>query len=122
MTFGLLLLGLLPGAAPPAPSRHFTVEVVDARTGRGVPLVELRTVHAVRLWTDSAGVAAFDEPGLMGEPVFFWVQSPGYEFARDGFGYRGRALRATRGGRARLQIQRVNIAERLYRVTGAGIY
>src|SRR5262249_247663 len=72
--------------------------------------------------TDSAGVVAFHEPGLMGHNVFFTVQSPGYEFAKDGFGFRGRALKATPGTTVTLKIRRINIAERLYRLTGAGIY
>jgi hypothetical protein len=109
-------------AAGPALKEHFTITVVDEQTGRGVPLVELRTVHGVRLVTDSAGVAVFREPGLLGRTVFFHVRGHGYEFARDGFGFRGKALRVTPGGSARLTIKRVNLAERLYRVTGAGIY
>jgi hypothetical protein len=95
---------------------------VDDRTGRGVPLVELRTVNEIRLVTDSRGIVAFDEPGLMDRKVFFHVKSHGYEFPKDGFGNRGKALDVVAGGRARLEIRRLNIAERLYRVTGAGIY
>jgi hypothetical protein len=67
-------------------------------------------------------VAALDEPGLMGRAVFFHVKSHGYEHAPDRFGYRGTTLKVTPGGGARLTITRLNIAERLYRVTGAGIY
>ena len=50
------------------------------------------------------------------------MTSHGYEVAKDGFGYRGLALPMTEGGSARIVIRRLNIAERLYRVTGAGIY
>lgn len=117
-----LALCLSLSAAPPAASDHFAIRVVDEATGRGVPMVELTTTHAVRLWTDSAGLAAFREPGLMGQVVWFGVKSPGYEFAADGFGYRGTALKAEPGKSATLKIRRVNLAERLYRVTGAGIY
>ena len=46
------------------------VQVVDEATGRGVPLVELETTHKLRLYTDSAGVAAFDAPELMGREVY----------------------------------------------------
>ncbi len=106
-------------AAAEAP---FAVRVVDAATGRGVPLVELRTTGEHRFYTDSAGYAAIDAPELMERDVFFHVSSHGYEFPKDGFGFRGRKLRVTSGGEATLQIQRLNIAERLYRVTGAGIY
>ncbi|MFW6107466.1 MAG: hypothetical protein ACOC8A_02125 [bacterium] len=102
--------------------RYFVIEVVDAETARGVPLVELRTVNGIRYYTDSAGIVAFHEPGLMDREVFFHVSSHGYVFPKDGFGYRGRALRTTPGTTARLEVERVNIAERLYRVTGQGIY
>jgi hypothetical protein len=95
---------------------------VDEATDRGVPLVELETVNHVRYVTDSNGVVAFDEPGLFGGKVFFIVSSHGYEVAKDGFGYGGQALQVTEGGSARIAIRRRNIAERLYRVTGAGIY
>ncbi|MBI4600551.1 MAG: hypothetical protein HY721_01185 [Planctomycetes bacterium] len=113
----LLLAALAAGDGKP-----FAIQVVDDATGRGVPLVELETTGGVRLYTDSNGVAAFFEPGLMGTKVFFHVRSHGYEHAADGFGFRGRALEVVEGGRARLEVRRINIAERLYRVTGAGIY
>ena len=107
---------------PPERPAPFAITVIDDRTGRGVPLVELRTVNNIRFVTDSAGVVAFDEPGLMGEAVHFSVRSFGYEFPADGFGIRGRTLVATPGGSATLKIKRINLAERLYRVTGGGIY
>lgn len=100
----------------------FSITVVDEQTGRGVPLVELRTVNDIRLFTDSNGVVAFHEPGLMGLKVFFTVRSHGYEFPADGFGMRGAALDVKPGGSAVLKIKRINIAERLYRITGQGIY
>jgi hypothetical protein len=100
----------------------FRITVVDAKTGRGVPMVELTTVNGIVSSTDSAGVIAFDEPGLMNEDVFFTVKSHGYTFPKDGFGFAGTRLRVTPGGSATLKIDRVNIAERLYRITGAGIY
>ncbi len=101
---------------------YFTIKVVDDQTGRGVPLVELRTVHGVSYYTDSGGLVAFREPGLMGQRVHFLVRSHGYEYPADGFGFRGTALQATPGASATLKIKRTNVAERLYRVTGGGIY
>lgn len=118
----LLLAGFRPGAAGPAPPPPFAVELVDEATGRGVPLVELRTVHSVRTWTDSGGIAAIDEPELSGQEVFFWVTSPGYEIKPDGFGMRGVRLRIAPGLTARVALNRRNLAERLYRITGAGLY
>ena len=58
----------------------------------------------------------------MGQAVFFHVQGHGYEYPKDGFGFRGKAIDVVEGGRARLVVKRINIAERLYRITGAGIY
>ena len=118
---GVLALGAT-GRAGPEAERYFGIEVVDAQTGRGVPLVELRTTNHIRYVTDSAGVAAFHEPGLMDRDVFFHVSSHGYEFPADGFGNRGKKLRTTPGATARLTVRRINLAERLYRITGQGIY
>jgi len=87
-----------------------------------VPLVELRTTNSIRLFTDSNGTVAFREPGLMDREVFFFVESHGYEVPKDGFGYRGIRLKTTPGQAAVIMIDRLNIAERLYRVTGQGIY
>ena len=84
--------------------------------------MQLQTTYGTRYYTDSAGLVAFHEPGLMGKRVFFEVASHGYEFARDGFGIRGVALDVKPGGSATLKIRRSNIAERLYRITGYGIY
>ena len=105
-----------------AHSRVFRIHVVEEGTGRGVPLVELRTVNQIRYVTDSNGIVAFDEPGLFDRKVFFTITSHGYEVDKDGFGFRGKALDVTRGGSADIVIRRVNIARRLYRVTGGGIY
>ncbi len=110
-------------AAPPGEAgKYFAISVLDASSGRGVPLVELRTVDGTSHWTDSQGLVAFREPGLMNQKVFFHVRSDGYEFPADGFGFRGKTLMTTPGGSATLRIVRRNVAERLYRVTGAGIY
>ena len=118
MCYGLLAAILL-GAGP---SDYFLIQVVDEQTGRPVPLVELRTVNGIRYYTDSNGIVAFREPGLMNRIVFFHVWSHGYEYPADGFGYRGARLRTKPGTTALLKIKRRQIAQRLYRVTGQGIY
>src|SRR5688572_7145362 len=98
LLFALLTLGLIPWSSENAfsadlkraPSKSpFAIQVVDEQTTRGVPLVELKTIHNVSYWTDSAGIVAFDEPGSMGREIFFHVSSPGYEFPKDYFGHRG---------------------------------
>jgi hypothetical protein len=118
------LLLLVPGLFPAdeAKVRPFAIEVVDEATGRGVPLIELRTTDAARFVTDNAGLVAFDEPGLMDTEVFFGIKGHGYEYPADGFGIRGVRLKPTSGGRATVRINRINIAERLYRITGSGLY
>jgi hypothetical protein len=107
---------------PPARPKPFRIQVVEAGTGRGVPLVELKTVNQIRYYTDSNGIVAFDEPGLFNRKVYFSIRSHGYEADKDGFGYRGAAFLITEGGSAQVVIHRLNIARRLYRVTGGGIY
>lgn len=99
----------------------FAIRVVDRASGRGVPLVELRTVDATSYWSDSEGVVAFDEPACMGVATWFFVRSPGYDLPADGFGNKGVKLTPSRGGRATIELDRTQIAERLYRFTGAGI-
>jgi hypothetical protein len=100
----------------------FAIHVVDEATGRGVPLVELKTVAQRSYFTDSAGLVAIDDAALVGEETFFTVRSHGYEYPADGFGMRGLRLKIEPGGAAEVKMRRVNIAERLYRMTGAGIY
>ncbi len=109
-------------AATPAQPDAFEIQAVDDQTGRGVPLVEFEMVNRLRFVTDNAGRVAFSEPGLMGREVFFSVRSHGYEFPKDGFGFRGLRLATKAGGRAEVKLKRLNIAERLYRVTGEGLY
>lgn len=139
----VMILSAIGCRANPRSNRYFTIEVIDDQTGRGVPLVELRTVNNIRYYTDSGGVVAFYEPGLMNRDVFFYVKSHGYELPPDrafikavcqkhnmevppdeqlGDFLHGTMLRTTSSGIARLQNHRQNIAERLYRITGAGIY
>jgi hypothetical protein len=105
-------------AAPPL----FRVTVIDAETARGIPAVELRTTDARSFWTDSAGVVALADPALMGRSVFFQVRSFGYRFEAGFANWRGVTLEIVPGGSAVLAMQRENVAQRLYRVTGTGIY
>jgi hypothetical protein len=100
----------------------FGIQVVDEETGRGVPLVKLTTTGHIELWTDSQGWCCFDEPGLMNQEVYVHVHSPGYELQADGFGYRGVRLRTIPGTTTQISLRRVQPAERLYRVTGQGIF
>ena len=85
----LTVFCVLANAAADEQRRPFAIRVVDQETGRGVPLIELRTVNQLRYVTDSAGYVAFFEPGLMDSKVHFAISGHGYEAAADGFGYGG---------------------------------
>ena len=100
----------------------FGIQLVDKESGRGVPLMELRTVNDIRCVTDNAGWVAFNEPGLMGREVFFYLSGPGYETEKDGFGYRGIRVTPRSGESTVVKVQRSIVAERIGRTTGQGMY
>jgi hypothetical protein len=120
--FTVLFVHLCTGVGARAASPWFGIRVVDAADGRGVPLVELKTMGTVRYWTDSAGYAVIDDPVLLGRKVFFFIQSDGYDYPADGFGMRGKGFDVRAGAVETVKINRVNIAQRMYRFTGEGIY
>jgi len=115
-------LFLVAGSPAVAADKPFCLQVVDEATGRGVPLVELETMDNQLYLTDSAGRVAFQEPGQMGLPVWFSMRSHGYEFPTDGFGMTGMRFTSQPGGQVVIKAKRLNIAERLCRLTGQGIY
>ena len=119
-----VLLPAAPLAAEQAVNRPwFGIQVVDEATGRGIPLIEMRTVNDVRGVTDNAGWIAFYEPGLMDREVWFYLSHhPGYEREKDGFGYTGARLKIYPGGTATVKLKRLNIAERIARTTGQGLF
>ena len=100
-----------------APADYFQIHIIDQQTGRGVPLVKLTTTNEIVCYTDSNGIVAWDEPGLMNRDVYFSIESPGYVSSGG-----GTVVHTMRGGHVELAMRRLNIAERLYRVTGQGIY
>ena len=118
----IVAIFILPTVTGLFAAEAFSIQVVDEASRRGVPLVELKTTSGQTFVTDSAGRVAISDPVLLRRTVFFHVSGHGYEYPQDGFGYRGKALDITPGREAILRIKRLNIAERLYRVTGAGIY
>ena len=116
LLFGLSLIVHASALEP------FAIQVTDESTGRGVPLIELRITPDQTYVTDSNGFVAIDDPVLMGRKVFFHVQGHGYQLAKDFFGYRGKSIEVAAGNEVQIRIKRLNVAERLYRITGAGIY
>ncbi len=124
LILALLLASNAGHAAVPlaVADQYFGIQVVDEQTGRGVPMVELKTTSSASYYTDSGGWVAFYEPGLMNRKVWFGISSHGYEFPADFLGARGVVLKTEPGKSTQVKIKRVNIAERLYRITGQGIY
>lgn len=98
------------------------VEVVEKGSGGPVPLVELVTTNHLKFVTDNAGVAAFDAPELMGETVWLDVKSHGYQAPADGFGFRGVRIMPRPGTTVRIEIERRQIAKRIGRLTGGGLF
>jgi len=115
-----IILTLVVGLA--SPNDYFVVRVTDEATGRGVPLIELKLPNEVKYWTDSAGIAAIHEPSLEKHDVFVAVSGHGYEFPNETPLGRGINLTFKPGARADIAVRRTMIAERLYRLTGEGIY
>lgn len=109
-------------ASPCFAGDYFEVQVIDSETRRGIPMAELVTTDDVVYLTDSAGRVALHEPELTGETVFFKVKSPGYQGAKDGFGIEGVRLVLELGKVHTVELNRINLAERLYRITGRDIY
>jgi len=119
MWFGILLLLVATGLTAETP---FVIRIVDSQTGRGVPLVELRAMNKRTWYSDSNGIVAVTDNWTMGQKLLFEVHSHGYHFERKAFDEPGVILTVKPGGRVEHRIARDNIAERLYRITGAGIY
>ena len=118
----LLVASLLLSCAGGSTPTYFVLRIIDEQTGRGVPLVELKLPNEVKYWTDSAGVAAIDEPSLSESEVFVRIRSDGYEFQNETPLGRGVNVRIKPGRMQEIRIRRTIVAERLYRLTGEGIY
>jgi hypothetical protein len=113
----LLLLSNSAFAAEPC-----RVEIIDKENGWPVPLVELRSVHDSIHVSDNLGLVAIDDPDLLDREVYFHVKGHGYGVAKDGFGYEGVRATLKAGGKFRIELERRNLAKRLGRLTGAGLF
>jgi hypothetical protein len=99
-----------------APNDYYGLQIVDQATGRGVANVELVTAGgSVKYYTDSNGWAAIDNSTVVNKPTVFSLFSFGYSPSAS-------VVTTTLGARNTVSITRTNKAERLYRITGQGIY
>jgi hypothetical protein len=71
--FRYLRLTLVPLVAVYGASDYFQMKIIDQQTGRGVPLVRLTTNNHIVCYTDSNGIVAWNEPGLMEQEVYFSI-------------------------------------------------
>ena len=100
----------------PGPEQCFALELRDRDSGRGVPLVRVELGgDGEAFWSDSNGLVAYCNPDRLGQRVGAQASSHGYEPASA-------MLEPRAGGTAVIELTRNNVAERLYRVTGQGIY
>jgi hypothetical protein len=102
----------------PGRKQCMAIRVVDKANGRGVPVVDL-AAFGEHAWSDSQGIIAYCNPDHVGQSVAFDFASPGYKLAAGGTKV---TVATTAGGAATVQVDRAMIGERLYRITGAGIY
>lgn len=114
-----VLLGKLWHSPSDGPCK---IQITDKENGWPVPLVELRTVHGLRFVSDNAGLIAFDAPELMGQDTWLEVMGHGYEVGKDGFGMRGVRITPQYGGSEKVEVTRTNIALRMGRITGGGLF
>ena len=98
------------------------ITVLDKATDQPVPLVELRTTNQLRFVTDNAGVIAFDAVEFMNRETWFDVLGHGYEVPADGFGMRGIRIKPQPEMSITVKVERKNIAQRLGRLTGNGLF
>jgi hypothetical protein len=112
------LASRIVGGTVPGRSECMAIRVVDPASHRGVPLVDL-FAFGEHYWSDSQGLVAYCDPDHVGESISFGFASHGYELAAGGAQVQ---IATTKGGTASIDLKRVNIAERLYRIVGAGIY
>jgi hypothetical protein len=126
LTVLLLSWSLTALAQNASPSTYFKIKVIDKATGRGIPMVKVELESHNYTYTDSAGVVAFYEPGLMNRTNGFTFISHGYEL--DGgithplWDTKAVLLDSTAGTTATVEMNRINIAQRLYRCSGYGVY
>lgn len=116
LVLAMLACSRVDGAEP------FRITVREKGSGWPVPLIELRTTDHVRWVTDNAGVVAFDLPEAMGHETWLTVSGHGYEIAADGLGSRGVRVKPVAGGATVIEVERKNVAYRVGRLTGAGLF
>jgi hypothetical protein len=108
-----LLAGPVPG-----PADCFALRFIDGANMRGVPLVKVVPGAGDAQWSDSQGMVAICDPDIVGRSIVFAVTSDGYALPSGSTV----TLTATAASTATITLARRYAGERLYRITGQGIY
>lgn len=96
----------------PTPAEHHTIQIVDADTGRPVPIVRL-TLAGRERWTDNGGRVAWHDLDTMGRTRRVDIWADGYAPVRE-------TVDLVPGTSTIVQLTRHDVAEHLVRLTGAG--
>jgi hypothetical protein len=111
----------LAAGAVPGRAQCMAIRVVDRASGRGVPVVDL-AAFGEHAWSDSQGMIAYCNP----DHVRATAQSVSFDVASHGARLVGGATKTSisvvAGGSATVEVERTMLGERLYRITGAGLY
>ncbi len=100
----------------------FEIQFLDQETSEPIPIIEVSTVHHARFVSDNLGRVAVIEPDWMNQEIFFYIHAAGYVVPKDGFGFAGKRIKVTPGGKQSITLKRTNLAERLHRITGVDRY
>ncbi len=103
-------------------SPYFELQIIDSMTGKGIPMTEVYRNGLVRFVTDSDGRVAINDPDLLNQKVYFDIKSDGYKPASDNAMSPGVIINVVPGGKWEVKLSREDAAERIYRLTGSGVY
>ena len=104
-------------------SHGFLFSFIDSQTQRPIPLVTIEMRNGLKFVSDNGGNIFIDSPELIGKKVYFLVYSHGYELPEKNlFNEHGIISQLIPGCHQSVSMTRTNIAERLYRITGTGLY
>ncbi len=110
-----------PSCAFASSLKPFIVKIVDAETGRGIPLVEFELENGLKMVSDNDGHIAIISPDLFGHKVRFRIEGHGYSTqTKDFWGQESVTLQIEHDKELRLELTNQFPAHRLYRITGAG--
>ncbi|EFC48129.1 predicted protein [Naegleria gruberi] len=98
-----------------------TLQFLDAETRRGIPMVMATSTNEVSYVSDSNGIVLILEPGYENQIIWLKVQCDGYQLVKSDE-FQGISLLYTDDESVKLLMKREQLAERLYRSTGEGIF